>query len=182
MIKTKKDLKRYLKIEKHFYILGIKDYLKKVISRNEKIYIWKFQKSLRLAEYYYNVRNIFSKIMYAYYIRRKNKFGNILGISMMINTIDEGLEIFHSGSIVVSGLAKCGKNLKLHGNNCIGNKGVDGPVPIIGDNCDIGFGAVLIGNIKIGNNIKVGSNAVVTKSFEEGVLVGIPAVCKSGKN
>ena len=92
-----------------------------------------------------------------------------------INTIDEGLIIYHSGEIVVSGLAKCGKNLKLHGNNCIGNNGKDGNAPCIGDNCDVGFGAVIIGDIKLGDNIKIGANAVVNKNFKEGILVGVPA-------
>lgn len=49
--------------------------------------------------------------------------------------------------------------------------------PQIGNNVEIGVGAKVIGNITIADNIKIGANAVVTKSFdEEGItLVGIPA-------
>lgn len=176
MINCKEDLKRYLSIEKKFYINGMKDYVKKRFSNNEKYYIWKFQKHLRKAEYYKNSKVFARKILFCYHINRKNKLGNLLGISISVNTIDEGLVIYHSGQIVVSGLSKCGKNLKLHGNNCIGNKGIDGEIPIIGDNCDLGFGAIIIGNITIGNNVKIGANAVVNKNFETGVLVGIPAI------
>lgn len=176
MIRNKEDLNRYLSLEKSFYINSKKDYIKKFFSNNEYYYIWKFQKHLRYAEYYFNSkRNLIRKILYCYHIAQKNKVGNKLGIYIMINSVEEGLIIYHSGEIVVSGLAKCGKNLKLHGNNCIGNKGIDGVAPVIGNNCDIGFGAVIIGDIKVGNNIKIGANAVVNKNFEKGVLVGIPA-------
>ena len=72
--------------------------------------------------------------------------------------------------------SKC-KNCKLHGNNCIGNKGNSNETPVIGDNADLGFGSVVIGNVRIANNVTVGANAVVTKSFDEdgSVIVGVPA-------
>ena len=48
--------------------------------------------------------------------------------------------------------------------------------PIIGDNCFIGPGAKLFGKIKIGNNVAIGANAVVNKSFEDNVTIaGVPA-------
>jgi len=175
MINDKRELKRILKLERSFYINNKKDFFIKKITRNEKIDIWKFQKHLRKAEYYYNIRSKILKILYVYHIIRKNVIGKKIGVFACINTIDEGLIIYHSGEIVISGLAKCGKNLKLHGNNCIGNKGVDGTAPIIGDNCDIGFGAVVIGDITLGKNIKIGANAVVNKSYTQGILVGVPA-------
>ena len=41
----------------------------------------------------------------------------------------------------------------------------------------MGFGSVVIGNVRIANNVTVGANAVVTKSFDEdgSVIVGVPA-------
>ena len=174
MISSRKKLKKVLKLEKKAYIENFKDYIKKVLSANEKIDIWRFQKHLRKAEYYNNKGKIFFPL-FAYHIYRKNRIGKKIGIFACINTIDEGLVIYHSGEIVVSGLAKCGKNLKLHGNNCIGNKGIDGYAPTIGDNCDVGFGAVIIGDIVLGNNIQIGANAVVNKNFQKGILVGVPA-------
>ena len=48
--------------------------------------------------------------------------------------------------------------------------------PELGDNVYIGPGAKVIGNVKIGNNVAIGANAVVTKSFpDDSVVVGIPA-------
>ena len=108
-----------------------------------------------------------------------NKLGVRLGIYIPINVFDSGLKIDHYGSIVVNGLCRIGKKCRLHGSNCIGNKG-EGRIdefPTVGDNFDLGIGACVIGGIVIGDNVKVGANAVVTHSFiEDGtVLVGIPA-------
>ena len=50
-------------------------------------------------------------------------------------------------------------------------------MPVIGDNLDLGIGAKVIGDVRLGNNVKIGANAVVTRSFEENniTLVGLPA-------
>ncbi|MFD1393166.1 serine O-acetyltransferase [Lacticaseibacillus jixianensis] len=48
---------------------------------------------------------------------------------------------------------------------------------LIGDNCFIGSGAKIIGNIRIGNNVAIGAGAVVVKDcLEDSVtLAGVPA-------
>ena len=48
--------------------------------------------------------------------------------------------------------------------------------PTIGNHCELGMNSVIIGNVKIGNNVYIGAGAVVTKSFEQnGVsLAGVP--------
>jgi len=49
-------------------------------------------------------------------------------------------------------------------------------VPVIGDNCQIGAGAVIIGPVVLGDNVVVGANAVVLSSFPSGsVVAGVPA-------
>lgn len=46
----------------------------------------------------------------------------------------------------------------------------------IGDNCWLGHGAVMLPGSSIGNNVTVGANSVVTKSFGDNlVIAGIPA-------
>jgi acetyltransferase-like isoleucine patch superfamily enzyme len=42
----------------------------------------------------------------------------------------------------------------------------------IGENCWLGFGSVLLPGAVIGNNVTVGANAVVTKSFSDNVVIG----------
>lgn len=40
----------------------------------------------------------------------------------------------------------------------------------------IGVGAMVLGNILIGNNVKIGTNAVVTENIPDGATaVGVPA-------
>ena len=106
-----------------------------------------------------------------------NKLGLTLGIEIYVNSVAQGLTIYHCGDIVINANAKVGKNCKLHGRNCIGNNGKNLKAPVIGDNVTIGVGAIIIGDIYIANNINIGAGAVVTKSFfEEGITIaGIPA-------
>lgn len=56
--------------------------------------------------------------------------------------------------------------------------------PVIGDICFIATGAKIIGAKRIGNNIAIGANAVVVKSFEESdiTLGGVPATIISRNN
>lgn len=47
----------------------------------------------------------------------------------------------------------------------------------IGNNCWLGHGVVILPGISLGDNITVGANSVVTKSFPDNVvLAGVPAV------
>ena len=183
MITTKKELKRILKLEKELYFsqtLNRYQFVDKFCLESDKE-IWRFQKLLRKEEYYYSKRNnVFFLLKYIFVHRKKNKLGIKLGLSIPHSVFKEGLRIYHYGSIVVNGNSKVGKNCKLHGNNCIGNKGNSLDSPIIGDNVDIGFGACIIGGIKLSNDFIVGANSLVNKSFSNEtnstiVLVGSPA-------
>ena len=62
---------------------------------------------------------------------------------------------------------------KWSGSNCLGE------APRIGNNVMIGTGAVILGDIDIGDNSIIGANAVVTHSIPENSLaVGVPASIK----
>lgn len=90
--------------------------------------------------------------------------------------IGKGLVIFHGGPIGVNRKARLGENIGLRPGVIIGGDYLGKGAPTLGDNVDIGVGAKIIGEIVLGNNIKVGANAVVTKSFPaNSVLVGVPA-------
>ena len=56
-------------------------------------------------------------------------------------------------------------------------KHCDGKDIVIGDDCWIGFNAVILPGVKLGNKTIVGAGAIVTKSFEMGncVIAGNPA-------
>ena len=71
-----------------------------------------------------------------------------------------------------------GRNLTLHGCNCIGNDGIHPEIaPRIGNNVHLGFGASVIGNVTLADDIWVAAGAVVVSSFyEPGIVIGgIPA-------
>ncbi|MBR5509206.1 MAG: serine acetyltransferase [Lachnospiraceae bacterium] len=140
--------------------------------------IRKFKYYLRMQEYYINTArgNKFKGLMGLYYERKKNRLGERLGIEIGPNCFGKGLQIYHSG-IIVNTAVRAGENCRLHGGNCIGNNGKTEAVPRLGDNVDIGYGAVLIGDIRIADGCVIGANAVVNKTVEKkgSTVVGIPA-------
>jgi serine O-acetyltransferase len=87
-------------------------------------------------------------------------------------TIGPGLDIAHSGGIVVSAHAVIGKNCNLSQGTTIGVAG-DGGAPVIGDDVYIGPGAKLIGGIRVGNNVKIGANAVVHKDLPDNAIAAL---------
>lgn len=93
-------------------------------------------------------------------------------------TIGAGLYIPHYGGIVMNPQTVIGKNCYLSHNVLIGkvHAGKRSGVPVLGDDVFIGTGAVLLGNIQVGNNAAIGVNSVVIDDVPEAVLVaGSPA-------
>jgi serine O-acetyltransferase len=98
-----------------------------------------------------------------------------LSFSIPVNTCGPGLSIAHYGPIIINTKATIGSNCRIHVGVNIGEN--DGFAPSIGNNCYLGPGAKLYGDIKIGDNVKIGANAVVNKSFLQNniTLAGVPA-------
>ncbi|WP_346316611.1 DapH/DapD/GlmU-related protein [Chitinophaga sp. YIM B06452] len=136
---------------------------------------WKFQKLMRKLEYWTNCKKHPVWKPYIWYLRKKYQRLSVnLGFSIPINVFEEGLCIVHYGSIIVSRHARIGKNCVIH--SCV-NIGGHGIAATIGDNCYLGPGAKIFNPITIGNNVKIGANSVVNKSFNEDniVVAGVPA-------
>jgi serine O-acetyltransferase len=95
--------------------------------------------------------------------------------------IGEGLVVYHGSGLVVGSGIKAGKNLTLEHGVTLGNRigsSIDEAFswPVLGDNCFIGCGAAVLGPVRIGNNAKVGANAVVLCDVPDNCsAVGIPA-------
>ena len=89
----------------------------------------------------------------------------------------------HSGSIVVHPEAKIGNWCCIFQGVTIGQHMLPHSVPKIGDNVMINAGAKIFGDICIGNDVMIGANAVVNKSFPEGHcrIAGVPARIISNK-
>lgn len=76
--------------------------------------------------------------------------------------LGKGLFIGHFGTIVVSVNAEIGENCNLAHNVTIGAaRGKRLGAPKIGDLVWIGTGAVIVGNIEIGNNVLISPNSFV---------------------
>lgn len=94
--------------------------------------------------------------------------------------VGPGLLLPHSIGTVI-GASYIGKNATIFQGVTIGAVELDlnfdiNLRPILGDNVMVGAGAKLLGGIRIGDNSKVGANAVVLKSVpENNIAIGIPA-------
>ena len=179
MIQTKRDLADYIAADN---ALGrphsAKQALISAAVRYPGYELRQYLKYLRKQEYYVNSANG-SRIKGAlglFYERKKNRLGNRLGIEIGPNCFGKGLSVFHVGSVIVNPAARIGENCRLHGANCIGNNGKTQGVPRIGNNVDIGYGAVIIGDIEIADGVTIGANAVVNRSIPVpgSVVVGVP--------
>lgn len=92
--------------------------------------------------------------------------------------VGDGFYIGHFGGIIISGGACIGKNCTIMQGVTIGMAGrkEKAGIPILGDGVYVGAGAKILGKIKIGNNVAIGANAVVTTDLpDNSVVVGIPA-------
>ena len=70
---------------------------------------------------------------------------------------------------------KIGKNFTCSHNVTLGAN--HGGVPEIGDNVYCGVGACVLGAIKIGNNVKIGANCVITKDVPDNcTIIGNPPI------
>lgn len=179
MITSKAELREYIEHDNVWYKpVSFKD---KLIGRWAKYPAYNLKRYLyflRKQEFYINTAkgNRLKGLLGLLYERKKNKLGSILGIEIGPNCFGKGLQLYH-GNIVINPSVRVGENCKLHGNNCIGNNGIIDVSPQIGNNVDIGFGAIIIGPITLANGITIGANALVNKSFceNESLIAGVPA-------
>ncbi|AKB56359.1 MULTISPECIES: serine O-acetyltransferase [Methanosarcina] len=100
-----------------------------------------------------------------------------LGFSIPINVFGPGLCIAHRGTIIINKNTRVGENCRIHACTNIGSSRAEVSAPQIGNNVYIGPGAKIFGNIVIADDIAIGANSVVNKSFyEKGIsIAGIPA-------
>lgn len=104
----------------------------------------------------------------------QHKYGIYIPSSTVIGS---GFYIGHPGGIVVNDRSVIGKNCNISQGVTLGqaNRGRNKGTPTIGDNVYIGPGAKIVGAIKIGSNVAIGANCVVTTNIpDNAVVVGVP--------
>lgn len=146
---------------------------------NYRYVVW-----LRLTQYTMDRTWLILIRIYAY--MRLLHIRNKTGIQISPSTrIGKGFYIGHYGSIVINPHTVIGENVNIIQTCTIGvaYRGKHEGVPTIGDRVYIGAGARIFGDIKIGDNIAIGVNSVVTHDVHNNaVVVGAPAkvISKTG--
>ncbi len=174
MIRSKKEYREYVREDRK--ALG-----REAVRFPMTLLDWplRFQLALRRAEYCSNCfRHAWQKPIVAFVRMRHRMLGFKCGYTIPLNVFGKGLNIAHVGTIVVSTSAKVGDYCRLHVCVNIGTSaGRDSAAPRIGDRVYIGPGAKVYGDITIADDIAIGANAVVNRTFQlPGVSIGgIPA-------
>jgi serine O-acetyltransferase len=93
--------------------------------------------------------------------------------------IGPGFRVAHSVGIVIGPKVKAGANLEVFQNVTIGGRDRERNgilKPVIEDNVTIFTGAAVLGPVRVGENVSVGANSVVTKDVAPNLIVaGVPA-------
>ncbi|HOI25984.1 MAG TPA: serine acetyltransferase [Paludibacteraceae bacterium] len=133
----------------------------------------------RLGSYLNTKNNLFAKIFnlpvkFLYEMKQRST-----GIQLPLNTeIDGGVRFFHYNCVIIAKSTVVGKNCSIHQGVTLGRvfNGEKAGCPVIGNNVVIFPGAMVIGNIRVGDHSVIGANAVVVNDVPDGCVVGgVPA-------
>lgn len=119
---------------------------------------------LPLKILYILINKIFVELLLGMYIPADCKIG-------------PGLYINNFQGLVINPNVTIGENCSIGHGVIIGTAG-DGTsrAPVIGNNAFVGSRSIIIGPITIGNNVRIGANAVVNRDVPSNVTVaGVPA-------
>ncbi|MES1263704.1 MAG: serine acetyltransferase, partial [Peristeroidobacter soli] len=115
-----------------------------------------------LVDPLYVVANLYIKVFWGLDLSRYTQIG-------------PGLYIAHFGGITISPFAILGRNCNISQSVTIGvaGHGAREGAPVIGNDVYIAPGARVFGKINIGNNVKIGANAVVYKDIPDNAVVAL---------
>lgn len=165
----------------------MKEFIKYEILREEKYNFFKLLKILTLNlnlrfVYYLRLSQCLRKKRIPYisiYFNHKliTKYGCFIGSKVQIGL---GVKFPHPNGIVIGESTRIGQNCTIFQQVTFGGKNIgdaqNSNYPSIGKNVIIFAGAKLIGNIIIGDNVIIGANSVVNKSFPSNCVIGgVPA-------
>jgi serine O-acetyltransferase len=124
----------------------------------------------------FSKRNSFLGLFYRFLLRiYSQKYGYQINPSTQIG---KGLYIGHRGTIIVNSLSVIGNCCNLSPGVTIGqtNRGLKKGAPVLGDRVWVGTNAVIVGGIKIGNNVLIAPNAYVNVDVpSNSIVIGNPA-------
>ena len=171
MIASKKELKFYITAD---YIMNRGTTKPSLSRRLMNVFcgddIMRYLKAMRKYSYYKSKNIITPPLLYNWFVF--NRLGKKLGFSIGPDTLGYGVVIPHYGTIVVGPSNKIGNYAVLHTSTCITDNCKE-----IGDGLYLSTGAKVTSKLILGNNISIGANSVVNKSFiaDNIMIAGVPA-------
>lgn len=118
-------------------------------------------------------------IIYRHFYRRVR---NVYGIELPYSaSVGRRVVIEHQSGIVVHGATVIGDECIIRQNCTFGIRRMDelAKAPVLGRGVNVGAGAVILGDVSIGDFAAIGANAVVLRDVPPGAMaVGVPAVIK----
>lgn len=115
----------------------------------------------------------------AYLLRLRHKYGVVIADYA---DLGPGLYLTRFGGVYLNGDTVIGKNVNISPMVLLGqtNRGKRMGSPVIGDRVFLAPGCKVVGHVHVGDDVAVGSNAVVTRDVPAGAVVaGVPATVLS---
>ena len=161
MIESKKDLLFYMESDR----IALRVNRKHQKWNPYSDLIWKYERALRMAEYFHNAsRNgLFRKIANF----RLQMMESRTGFHIEINTCGSGLSLAHCGTVIINRASSVGENCRIQTGVTLGTTNGSQKAPKLGNNIFLGEGVKIIGDVLIADDVAIGANAVVVKSINE---------------
>lgn len=174
MIKTRKELKFYLKADEimneQVFPHG---FMKRLFVPNP---IQSFMRCMRKLEYfdYKKQRSKLYLPIWLWYRMRYNQLSIKNGFDIPINSLGYGCRIGHRCGIIISGNTKIGNYCCLYRCSC-----ADGNPKKIGNHVFIGTNVVIAKSVTVADGVSISAMSLVNKSFldENQCVGGVPARC-----
>ena len=158
-------LKDYYRMTGGVWTGSVKDRLNILLHHNLR-FVYLFRK-------YQQKKSLLIRLML---YRMTRKYGLEISVGARIG---EGVYLGHPYQITVAEGTRIGNNVNLHKGCTIGreNRGKRAGVPTIGDRVYVGIGAVIVGNITIGDDVLIAPNSYVNFDVPpHSIVIGNPAV------
>lgn len=143
------------------------------ILHNECHYVWRYIKHMRKVEYHCS-NNGWHKLAYLYHLYVIKRLQFKLHLYIYPNTIGKGFRIYHIGNYThVGSNVRIGENCTMVSGVVFGNKEENSNAysVSVGDNCYFGLDCRIFGSVKIGNNVTIGANSIITKDVPDNAIV-----------
>lgn len=150
MIKTRKDLKEYLKADHKAF--GFKHPILSKFSYSENGTMFAYVKNLRYLEYYTNKKQMpWDKLFKFYHFIKWRRMNLKHQIYIKPNCVGPGLHIVHHGYRRIDSVKSIGKGCTILPMVLIGKKTPDSDISqcTIGDNVYLGAGALIMNPVLI---------------------------------